>query len=108
MVGFNLIWRNQLAKVIEPFRAAYAAAFGGRTPFINPFPAARYESAANVMQEDCDTAHERFTHFRKWFGENVVKADDGSCSESLFVIPMATGDTVSHYPSIPILPSILI
>ncbi|KAL3455273.1 amidase signature domain-containing protein [Aspergillus heterothallicus] len=94
MVGFNLIWRNQLQKVIEPFRAAYAAAFGGRTPFINPFPAARYASAANVTQADYDTAYERFTYFREWFGSNVVKADAGSCSESLFVIPMATGDTV--------------
>jgi Asp-tRNA(Asn)/Glu-tRNA(Gln) amidotransferase A subunit family amidase len=96
MVGFNLIWRNQLAKLIEPFRAAYAAAFGGRTPLINPFPAARYQSAANVTQEDYDTAYERFTYFREWFGENVVKADEGSCSDSLFVIPMATGDTVSY------------
>ncbi|KAL5335416.1 amidase signature domain-containing protein [Aspergillus crustosus] len=94
MVGFNLIWRNQLAKVIEPFRAAYAAAFGGRSPFINPFPAARYVSAANGTQEDYDIAYEKFTYFRQWFGKEVVKSDSESCSESLFMIPMATGDTV--------------
>ncbi|KAL4936750.1 amidase signature domain-containing protein [Aspergillus oleicola] len=92
MVGFNIIWRNQLQKVIEPFRAAYEAAFGGRSPFINPFPAARYESAANITQEDSDVAYERFSYFKEWFGENVVRSDEGSCSESLFVIPMATGD----------------
>ncbi|KAL4964350.1 amidase signature domain-containing protein [Aspergillus stella-maris] len=94
MVGFNLIWRNQLQKVIQPFRTAYAATFGGRTPFINPFPLARYESAANVTQEDSDIAYSRFTYFKSWFGTNVVKPDSSSCSESLFVIPMATGDTV--------------
>ncbi|KAL4950886.1 amidase signature domain-containing protein [Aspergillus filifer] len=94
MVGFNLIWRNQLQKVIEPFRAAYAATFGGRTPFINPFPAARYESAANITQEDSEIAYERFSYFKTWFGQNVVRSDSSSCSESLFVIPMATGDTV--------------
>ncbi|KAL3475516.1 amidase signature domain-containing protein [Aspergillus californicus] len=92
MVGFNLIWKNQLEKVIEPFRVAYAAVFEGRSPFINPFPAARYESAVNITQEDADEAYERFTYFRDWFGTNVVKAETGSCSESLFVIPMATGD----------------
>ncbi|KAL4790271.1 amidase signature domain-containing protein [Aspergillus venezuelensis] len=94
MVGFNLIWRNQLQKVIQPFKTAYAAAFGGRTPFINPFPLARYESAANITQKDSDTAYSRFRYFKSWFGENVVKSNPSSCSESLFVIPMATGDTV--------------
>ncbi|KAL4782638.1 amidase signature domain-containing protein [Aspergillus varians] len=93
MVGFNLIWKNQLKKVIEPFHAAYAAAFGGRTPAINPFPTARYASAANVTEEDYNVAYERFTYFRDWFGKNVVKSDPQSCSESLFVIPMATGAT---------------
>ncbi|GAB7365316.1 hypothetical protein MBLNU230_g6397t1 [Neophaeotheca triangularis] len=91
-VGFDLIWRNQIDKVIEPFRAAYAAAFGGRSPFINPFPAARYASAVNTTQEDVDVAYEKFTYFRDWFGNNVVKADEEACSESLFVIPMATGE----------------
>ncbi|KAL4871101.1 amidase signature domain-containing protein [Aspergillus spectabilis] len=93
MVGFNLIWKNQLEKVIKRFRASYEAAFGGRSPFINPFPAARYESAINVTQEDYNIAYEKFTYFRNWFGKEVVKPDSNSCSESLFVIPMATGDT---------------
>ncbi|KAL4899602.1 amidase signature domain-containing protein [Aspergillus multicolor] len=92
MVGFNLIWKNQLEKVIEPFEADYAAAFDGRSPFINPFPAARYASAANITDEDVDEAYERFAYFREWFGKNVVKSDANSCSESVFAIPMATGD----------------
>lgn len=94
MVGFNLIWKNQLDKVINPFREAYAKAFGGRSPFINPFPAARYETAVNVTEEDVDIAYERFDFFRDWFGKKVVKSDAHSCSESLFLIPMATGDPV--------------
>lgn len=94
-VGFNLIWKNQIEKVIDPFRADYAAANDGRTPFINPFPTARFLSAANVTQEDVDVSYERFTFFRDWFGKNVVKADKESCSESLFLHPMFTGDVVS-------------
>ncbi|KAF1810167.1 amidase signature enzyme [Eremomyces bilateralis CBS 781.70] len=93
MVGFHLIWKNQLEKVITPFREDYAAANGGRTPFINPFPAARYLTALNTTQEDFDTSYERFQFFKEWFGQNVVKSDPQSCSESLFLIPMATGDT---------------
>ncbi|KAL4883361.1 amidase signature domain-containing protein [Aspergillus karnatakaensis] len=94
MVGFNLIWRNQLQKVIYPFRAAYAAAFGGRSPFINPFPLARYASASNITEEDSSLAYSKFTYFRSWFGSHVVKSNPDSCSESLFAIPMATGDAV--------------
>lgn len=96
MVGFNLIWKNQLDNVITPFREQYAAANDGRKPFINPFPAARYETAVNVTQDEVDTAYERFTFFRDWFGKNVVKSDSQSCSESLFLIPMSTGDVVSN------------
>jgi hypothetical protein len=51
-VAFNLNWKNQIAKVIAPFQRAYAAALGGRSPFINPFPAARFTSAANMTDED--------------------------------------------------------
>lgn len=95
MVGFHLIWKNQLEKVITPFREAYAAAMGGRSPFINPFPAARYETALNTTQEDYDTSYERFIYFREWFGTNVVRSDPDTCSESLFLIPLFTGTTVS-------------
>jgi Asp-tRNA(Asn)/Glu-tRNA(Gln) amidotransferase A subunit family amidase len=91
-VGFNLIWKNQLDNVITPFRKAYAAAFGGRTPFINPFPAARYQSAEIITDKDVSIAYEKFSFFKDWFGKQVVKSDPDSCSESLFLIPMATGD----------------
>lgn len=96
MVGFHLIWKNQLEKVIAPFRATYAALNEGRTPFINPFPAARYISAVNTTQEDYDISYDRFTYFRDWFGKNVVKADSESCSDSLFLIPLSTGAPVSN------------
>lgn len=99
MVGFHLIWKNQLENVITPFREAYAALKGGRSPFINPFPAARYETALNTTQEDYDTSFERFTYFKDWFGKNVVKGDVDACSESLFLIPLFTGATVGYSPS---------
>lgn len=56
MIGFHLIWKNQLEKVITPFRKDYAAANEGRTPFINPFPEARYLTALNTTQEDVNTS----------------------------------------------------
>lgn len=94
-VAFNLNWKNQIEKVIAPFEEAYAAKFGGRQPFINPFPAARFATAANVTDADVAESYERFMFFRQWFGENVVLPDEQSCSESLFLIPMFAGATVS-------------
>ena len=95
MVGFNLIWKNQLDNVITPSREDYAAANGGRTPFINPFPAARYRTAENITDAEVDEAYEKFQFFKEWFGREVVKSDPECCSESLWLIPMATGDVVS-------------
>ncbi|KAH8886429.1 amidase signature enzyme [Thozetella sp. PMI_491] len=92
MVAFHLNWKNQVNKVINPFKDDYAAANDGRTPFFNPFPAARYKTAENTTEEDISTSYERLMFFRQWFGENVVKADADACSDSLFMIPMFAGD----------------
>ncbi|RDW58283.1 hypothetical protein BP5796_12213 [Coleophoma crateriformis] len=91
-VAFNLNWKNQIAKVISPFQKDYANKFEGRQPFINPFPAARFASAASTTDADVEESYKRFTFFRKWFGESVVKPDAKTCSESLFLIPMFAGD----------------
>jgi hypothetical protein len=94
-VAFNLNWKNQIAKVIAPFQRAYAAKFGGRQPFINPFPAARFASAKNVTDDDVKESYERFLYFREWFGREVVLPEERSCSQSLFLIPMFPGTVVS-------------
>jgi hypothetical protein len=96
-VGFDLIWKNQIAKVFNPFKKAYAAIHDGRTPFINPFPAARIEVANRTTDELEAVAYDRWQFFKKWFGEEVVKPDSESCSESLFLIPMAAGELVSKF-----------
>ncbi|ETS81947.1 hypothetical protein PFICI_06949 [Pestalotiopsis fici W106-1] len=92
MVAANLNWKNQVEKVIDPFKADYAAKFGGRQPFINPYPAARYATVINTTDEDVEESYERLMFFKKWFGENVVKASEETCSESLFLIPMFAGE----------------
>lgn len=91
-VGFNLIWHHQISTVIESFKRDYAAANDGRTPFINPFPAARYASAANVTDAMVQESYTRFTYFRDWFARHVVRSDPATCSESLFLIPMFAGE----------------
>jgi hypothetical protein len=95
-VAFNLNWKNQIEKVIEPFQRDYSAKFGGRKPFINPFPVARFASAANTTDEGVAESYERFTFFREWSGKYVVLPDAESCSQSLFLIPMFAGDVVSR------------
>jgi hypothetical protein len=94
-VAFNLNWKNQIEKMVETIQRDYAAKFGGRQPFINLFPAARFASAANTTDADVAESYERFTIFREWFGKNVVLPDANSCSQSLFLIPMFAGDVVS-------------
>jgi hypothetical protein len=94
-VAVNLNWKNQYHKVIEPFYEDYAAANDGRKPFINPYPAARFKTQINETDEEVQESYERFTYFRDWFGREVVKTDEDSCSESLFLLPMFTGDPVS-------------
>lgn len=39
-----------------------------------------------------DESYGRFLFFKQWFGENVAKAAEDTCSESLFLIPMFAGD----------------
>lgn len=95
-VAADLNWKNQVEKVIDPFRADYAARYGGRRPFINPYPASRYATVVNTTAEDVEESYERFMFFRQWFGEHVVKAAEDTCSESLFLIPMFAGEEVSR------------
>lgn len=95
-MSFNLIRKNQIYNVITPFREDYAAANGGRSPFIDPFPPTQFRSAENVTEGDVEIAYEKFEFFREWFGQNIIKADPDSCSESLFVVPLATGDVVNY------------
>ncbi|KAH8674337.1 hypothetical protein BX600DRAFT_509512 [Xylariales sp. PMI_506] len=104
-VAFNLNWLNQIEKVIDPFKSDYAAAKDGRQPFINPFPATRFASAANVTADDVTESYNRFVYFRDWFGSNVVQPDVATCSKSLFLIPMFDGDvsyrnTVYSWPNV--------
>ena len=95
-VGFDLNWKHQWEVLIQPFLRDYAAAFGNRTAFINPYPTARFESAANVTDADVAESYKRFIFFRDWFGQEVVKAASETCSESLFLIPMFSGEVVSQ------------
>ncbi|KAF2641772.1 hypothetical protein P280DRAFT_541218, partial [Massarina eburnea CBS 473.64] len=88
--GSRRVLEHDGTKTWHRFRELHA--YGGRTPFINPFPAARYDTAHSTAQENVDASYERFTFFRDWFAKNVVKSDPNSCSDSLFLIPMATGD----------------
>ncbi|KAF1968799.1 amidase signature enzyme [Bimuria novae-zelandiae CBS 107.79] len=91
-VGFSLNWKNQHDHVIAPFKRDYAAAYNGRTPAINPVPAARYKSAENITDADVAESYSRFAYFPSWFGEHVVRSHPSSCSESLFLIPMFDGE----------------
>lgn len=93
-VAFNLNWPNQIAKVIKPWQKDYAALEDGRTPFINPFPQARFDSAVNVTQADINESYDRFTYFKDWFGAKVMQPDLETCSKSLFLIPMFAADPV--------------
>lgn len=94
-VAFNLNWKNKIAKDMKPFQDAYAAKFGGRAPFINPFPAAGFTSAADVTDTDVENSYGWFTFFRDWFGSKIMLPDANICSENLFLILVFAGDVVN-------------
>jgi hypothetical protein len=73
--------------------ADYAAAHGGRAPFIDPAPRVRWAFATGRGAAAFAEEGRRRELFANWTAAHVFKADAASCSDSLLVYPQSTGRT---------------
>lgn len=89
----DLISLDQIALVADPFIDGFKALHNGRAPFINPAPLARWGYGRTLPSTQKDEAIQNKTVFQEWFAENVVKADETTCSDSLFLYPQSSGST---------------
>ncbi|KAK0632488.1 amidase signature domain-containing protein [Immersiella caudata] len=88
-----LIIKEQTALVREPFYRDYAAAHGGRRPFVNPVPLARWGYGDTVPDSALDDAIRKKTVFLDWFNKEILppSADPSERSSSLLLYVSSQG-----------------
>ncbi|KAI0919006.1 hypothetical protein AcW1_003502 [Taiwanofungus camphoratus] len=102
-----LISTDQTSLVADPFMHDYAAANGGRKPFIDPVPLSRWTYGWSLPAGAYDEAIANKTIFMDWFASQVVKGGPpDTCSESILIYPQSSGRTTYRNaykgpPSIP-------
>ncbi|KAH9834043.1 amidase signature enzyme [Rhodofomes roseus] len=90
----TLITMDQIKLLAKPFMADYAAANGGRRPFIDPAPLTRWEYGLSLPEDAYTEGIANKTTFMDWFAsEVVVGGDSTSCSESILLYPQSSGYT---------------
>ncbi|KAJ4263392.1 hypothetical protein NW762_006211 [Fusarium torreyae] len=85
-----LTGKGQDDSVTKPFYEDYAKQHGGRRPFINPGPLARWAWAANYSW---DEAMHNKTIFKNWFNDHILPPvnDTLQCSSGLILYAGKTG-----------------
>lgn len=90
----TLITKEQIELVREPFYADYAAAHGGRRPFVNPVPLSRWAWGDSVPDSWHADAVRNKTIFMDWFNDEILpqSSDKTQCTESIILYPGSTGN----------------
>lgn len=78
----------------RPFFEDYAAANGGRQPYVNPGPLTRWQwGQVNAPDEVYAEALRNISTFSEWYStEGYGRRDPDSCSESVYTYAFQTGD----------------
>ncbi|KAJ3288017.1 hypothetical protein HK104_008360 [Borealophlyctis nickersoniae] len=101
-----LITIDQVRLLADPFINAYAAAHGGRKPFINPVPLSRWTWGRALPAGAYEEGIKNKTMYMDWWSSTVTKKDAQTCSDSLVVYPQSAGFTSyrNQYGSAPGVP----
>lgn len=103
-----LISKEQTALVREPFYAAYAAAYAGRKPFVDPAPLIRWGFGDSYPASALTDAINNQTLFANWFNSQILVANATSptCSNAimLYVGSSASQNPRNQYFSAPGVP----
>ncbi|KAI0753089.1 amidase signature enzyme [Daedaleopsis nitida] len=89
----DLITLSQIELVADPFISDYSAAHGGRMPFIDPSPLARWAYGRALPAGRREEALTNKTIFMDWVASQVMKPDPTTCSESIMIYPQSQGRT---------------
>ncbi|KAL1941453.1 hypothetical protein VTO73DRAFT_7270 [Trametes versicolor] len=90
----DIITLDQIALVADPFIADFGAANGGRMPFINPAPLARWNYGRALPAGRKEEALTNKTIFMDWVADEVLKAGDpDTCADSILLYPQSSGNT---------------
>ncbi|KAI0628977.1 amidase signature enzyme [Trametes polyzona] len=90
----DLITLDQIALVADPFISDFGAANGGRVPFIDPAPLARWNYGRALPVGRKEEAVANKTVFMDWFASEVIKAGDPeTCADAIFLYPQSAGGT---------------
>lgn len=87
----TLISYYQATNLGDPWFADYAAVNDGRTPFIDPAPAARWTYGRRRGEEGYNDALRRKDIFKNFIADNLLTEDAESCTSSLWLYPINTG-----------------
>ncbi|GJN90259.1 hypothetical protein Rhopal_003260-T1 [Rhodotorula paludigena] len=100
LVGFDLEWKYQWDTTIQPFFERYAAEHEGRKPFLNPTPEVRLFHYMDAKPERFEEARKRQLEFKTFFEDEVLTADNESCSSGIWVTPSNAGRVgyINNYP----------
>ncbi|KAJ5683420.1 hypothetical protein N7462_006585 [Penicillium macrosclerotiorum] len=102
-----LISKQQYPRVAEPLYTDYAAANGGRKPFIDPVPLSRWNWGLEYPESQLQTEIQNKDTFTAWWNSTVQVFDSETCSDSiiLYVGTAATPTYRNVYRSMPGIPS---
>ncbi|OSD00197.1 amidase signature enzyme [Trametes coccinea BRFM310] len=90
----DLISLDQIALVADPFIADYGAANGGRMPFIDPAPLARWSYGRALPEGRKEEALANKTIFMDWFAREVIRGDiPDTCADGILLYPQSSGRT---------------
>ncbi|KAK0717464.1 glutamyl-tRNA amidotransferase [Lasiosphaeria miniovina] len=88
-----IITKEQIKLVRDPFYGDYAAANGGRLPFINPVPLSRWGYGDTLSEEQLQAQYTARETFMGWFNTEILApvADETQCSSSIVLYIGSTG-----------------
>ncbi|OQE12645.1 hypothetical protein PENVUL_c001G07317 [Penicillium vulpinum] len=66
----------------------------GRLPFLDPSPSIRWNWGTEQAETSMDEAFHNMSIFASWWYSHGQAGGPDSCSDSLFVYPQSTGDTI--------------
>ncbi|KAJ6191412.1 hypothetical protein N7519_001433 [Penicillium mononematosum] len=80
-----LISKQQYPLVAAPLYSDYAAANGGRMPFIDPVPLSRWDWGLGYPESQLETEIEHKNIFTNWWNTTAQVFDEETCSDSLIL-----------------------
>jgi Asp-tRNA(Asn)/Glu-tRNA(Gln) amidotransferase A subunit family amidase len=98
----NVITTDQISLLRNSFFQTYAMKNGGRVPFVNPAPVARWAYGLGLSNSQYQEALANKTIYQSWVASQVLRGNQSkTCSESILVYPQSVGATLYRNAYLP-------